>query len=468
MKKLIFLLVFLIPGTYALNAQENDVTGSWLGSISIGSVQFRIVFNITENDEGILAATMDSPDQGAKDIPTGKVSCTEDSLVIMAPGLMGEYRGKLVMKDSITGTWSQAGRTYNLNLKRLEEAFSLNRPQEPEPPYPYMEENVSFKSEAGDFMMGGTLTIPEGEEPFPGVILISGSGSQNRDEEIFGHKPFKVLADHLSSNGIAVLRYDDRGIGQSAGNPLGATSADFAKDAYGAFKYLADRKETDNEKLGIIGHSEGGLIAFMMADSNKEIDFIISMAGPGTKGSTVLEDQSQHISRLNNVSEEVIKQNEEINGNIYRIMEKEENPTAGVNEINLFLREYLEKQGEAEEVVEQVMANIHNTVNPSTYPWLRFFSMSDPNDYFPGIKCPVLAINGGKDCQVMAEKNIDAITKGIMANGNENVTGMVFPELNHMFQHSDTGLVDEYGDIEETMSPEVLETILQWIKKKLK
>lgn len=465
MKKLIIPFVFLILGTGTLKAQEPVITGSWLGKLSVGAVQLRIVFNIEINEEGNYKATMDSPDQGAKDIPMGDVSFINDSLSILAPMLRGDYKGVMVNDTSLEGTWTQSGMSYDLDLTKQAGVFKLNRPQEPEPPYPYIEQDVSFFSLDGDFELGGTLTLPEGQGPFPAVILVSGSGSQNRNEEIFGHKPFKVLADHLTRNGIAVLRYDDRGVGGSGGNPISATSADFAEDARAAIIFLKYSMEIDKQKIGIIGHSEGGLIALILASEYDDIAFIVSLAGPGTKGNVILQDQTEHISMLSGLPEETIKQSAEVNSEIYRLIEEYEDPETGISKINTFTKDFYLLEGEEEEVIDQVIDNIKQTINPASYPWLRFFIMSDPAEYFPEINCPVLALNGEKDCQVMAEKNVNAIVNGLTNAGNKNVTGKVFPELNHLFQHAETGLPNEYGEIEETMSSEVLETISEWINE---
>ncbi|MDT8400958.1 MAG: alpha/beta fold hydrolase [Bacteroidales bacterium] len=464
MRKLItfLLLALFLP---CLNAQEAEITGSWLGKLSVGAVDLRIVFNIILDDEGVYKATMDSPDQSVKDVPMGDVRFSDDSLVILAPLLRGDYKGKMVNDTSIEGTWTQSGISYELNLLRQRQAFILKRPQEPTAPFPYNEEDVKFPSLKEEFHLAGTLTTPEGEGPFPAVVLVSGSGSQNRDEEIFGHKPFKVLADHLTRKGVAVLRYDDRGVGASGGSALSATSADLAGDARAAFMYLNTRDEIDKESIGIIGHSEGGLIAFMLASQYDDIAFIVSMAGPGVKGSVILQDQTEYISRLSGLDEETLEQSTRVNNEIYSLIEEYEDPEKGISKMKLFIRDFYTGEGEEEETINQVLDNLKQTINPTSYPWLRYFIMSDPADYYPLIGCPVLAINGDKDCQVLAEKNVNAIVSGLEKAGHRDVKGIVFPGLNHLFQHATTGLPNEYGEIEETVSPEVLETISAWINE---
>ena len=463
MKRIILTLAAFLIVLPQMNAQESVVTGTWLGKLSVGAVELRIVFNIGVDADGILNATMDSPDQGARGIQVGDVTFEDDSLIILAPNLRGDYRGVMVNDTSLDGTWTQSGMSYKLDLVKQAGEFKLNRPQEPMTPFPYVEENVKFPSLGGDFSLAGTLTLPEGEGPFPATILVSGSGSQNRDEEIFGHKPFKVLADHLTREGIAVLRYDDRGVGESGGNPLGATSGDFAMDARSAIDYLRGREDIDNEMIGVTGHSEGGLIAFKLASEYDDIAFVVSLAGPGLKGRIILEDQTEYISRMNNLPEEILQQSMTINRKIYGIMEDVEDPETGIQKIEASVRDFYRKEGTDEEIIDQVMDNLKNSINLASYPWMRYFTRSDPADYFTGIECPVLALNGDKDCQVMAGKNITAIVQGLRDTGNDNVKGKVMPGLNHLFQTADTGLPNEYGEIEETMSPEVLKIISEWI-----
>ncbi len=457
-----FCLLFLISPA---DAQEERISGSWLGKLSVGAVQLRLVFNIKIGDDGLYSATMDSPDQGVKDVPMGELILKDDTLIIMAPLLGGDYKGVMLSDTSLEGVWTQSGTSYDLNLIKQGKAFELSRPQEPKPPYPYIEENIRFPSVSGDFKLAGTLTLPESVGPFTAVVLVTGSGSQNRDEEIFGHKPFKVLADYLTREGIAVLRYDDRGVGESGGNPAGATSADLADDALSAIEYLEGRKDIDNKRIGVAGHSEGGLIAFKLAAENDDIAFIISLAGPGIKGKYILEEQAEYIGRLSNVPEELLRQSMQLNKDIYSLIEENEDPAAGIKKITSHVREFYLGEGTGEDTIDLVLDNIKQSINTASYPWLRYFISSDPADYFPHISCPVLALNGEKDCQVMAGKNVNAIVDGLKDSGNNYVTGRVFPGLNHLFQPAETGLPNEYGEIEQTMSPDVLKTILDWIRE---
>ena len=329
MKKitLLFLILFAFPGLNQARAQnkidKNSVTGSWLGKLEVSGISLRIVFNLSVIEKDSLVATMDSPDQGAKDIKLGPVNIDNENIKISAPMLLGEYIGTIKNDTLIEGTWTQRGNTLPLNLTKLRKAFTLNRPQEPKPPFPYIMEDVKFTNEKAGINLAGTLTIPQGEGPFPAVILITGSGSQNRNEELLGHKPFWVIADYMSRNGIAVLRYDDRGVGQSQGTPLKSTAADFATDAGAAFRYLRTRKEIDQESVGIAGHSEGGLVASLVASDNHEIAFIISLGGQGVTGEKISLRQNKDIGVASGVDETEIKKANAINKKLYAVLKKE-------------------------------------------------------------------------------------------------------------------------------------------------
>ena len=461
MKSTVFFLLMLIllPGMAV--SQDDKFSGIWMGKLAVGGVELRIVFNIEINDSGVYSATMDSPDQGAAGIPVGPVEVKDDSLIIHAPTLRGEYRGLLESAEKIAGKWTQMGRSMVLDLLKQENKLTLNRPQEPLEPFPYLAKDVRFKNQAGGFELAGTLTLPQEGEGFAAVVLVSGSGQQNRDEEIFGHKPFKVIADYLTTKGIAVLRYDDRGVGGSGGNPAGVTSYDFMKDAEAAVEYLLTVEGIDRNKIGIIGHSEGGLIAPMLASLRDDIAFIILLAGPGTSCKQLLLDQNEYISLKSGVPDATVRQNIEMMDSIYNIMMQEEKQEEGARKIKNYTTEVLKELGNSDDIINTVLENMDTQLGPASYNWFRYFIMADPAEYLPRVKCPVLALNGEKDCQVSYKQNLEGIQKGL--ENNEDVTTKSFPDLNHLFQHSETGLVNEYALIEETFSPEVLEIMANWI-----
>jgi len=453
----LFITCCLLLAGISVNGQftPKEIEGSWAGSLDVANIRLRIVFHLQADDQDQLTATLDSPDQGALGIELGEVILQEDSLTIMAPVIMGKYDGVMTSDTTLEGVWSQAGQHFPLNLIRQMQPEVIQRPQEPHPPYPYREEDVAFVNEIQQFSLGGTLTLPEDSGPFPAMVLVSGSGSQNRDEEIFGHKPFKVIADALTRKGIAVLRYDDRGVGASEGSLAGATSADNATDALAAFQYLSGRIDIDSGKIGILGHSEGGLIALMLASEIKELACIVLLAGPGVPGETILLDQSEHISRLSGLPEPVIRENRNLMEKVYGWMEAQDS--------------YGDWKDTIKANLEPVVAErILNVIQETSYPWLRYFVMSDPAVYFGDIHCPVLALNGEKDSQVLADKNITAIREGLESSGNAKVTAQILPGLNHLFQPSQTGLPAEYGDIEWTFDQETLDLISSWITEVMK
>lgn len=464
-----FLLTVLIISassavTYAQVIQKNNLLpGTWLGALNVGAIELRMVFNIKITDNDSLVATLDSPDQGAKGIPLGSVILKNDTLTIKAPLLLGEYRGIFKSDTVIDGSWSQRGQTYPLPITRLREQYTVNRPQEPKPPFPYSAEEITFPNKKFNIYLSGTLTIPQGDGPFPAVILISGSGAQDRNETLMGHKPFLVISDYLTRNGIAVLRYDDRGVAKSQGSQLNASTADLATDAEAAFLYLKDNPRIDPSCIGLIGHSEGGLIAPIVASENREVGFLVSLAGTGVNGEEILFRQQADIARLMGVGEDDIMESRKINMKLYSEVKKEKDNQKAEKKVVSAYRKILEKNGTSAEDAEKAVNQLLASFNATTYTWFRYFLVTDPAKFWKKVDCPVLALNGEKDLQVAAEINLAAIDKALKGSGNDRVQIVSLPGLNHLFQHCTTGLPAEYGKIEETFSPEVLKIISDWI-----
>ncbi len=467
MKRIVFFLLIsgLITGyCYSQDQTEKkSLAGSWLGRLEVSSIALRVVFNLSLNEQDSIVATLDSPDQGAKGIKIGPVSLDGSEISIKAPLLMAEYTGTIKNDTLIEGKFNQAGQSLPLNLVKQKRAFTLNRPQEPRPPFTYISEEVNFINEKAGIKMAGTLTIPEGVGPFPAVILITGSGPQNRNEELMGHKPFWVIADHLSRNGIAVLRYDDRGVGESQGSPLDVTSADFAEDAGAAFNFLRTRKEIDTELIGLAGHSEGGFIAPIVASNNSAVAYIVSLAGTGVPGEMILHRQNQDINIASGVDAREVRKGIAINKKIFSALKKEPDNAKAEKRIAEVYRKVLIKENKSPEEIDQALKQLNGSMSPVSYNWLRYFISTDPALFWKKVKCPVLALNGEKDLQVAADMNLPAIEKALNSGGNPKVTTVKIPDLNHLFQHCKTGLPSEYGEIEETFSPEVLKIMTDWI-----
>ncbi|KAA6302122.1 MAG: Esterase EstD [Candidatus Ordinivivax streblomastigis] len=410
-------------------------------------------------------ATMDSPDQGVKGIPATATSFENTVLKIAIENIGVEYEGNWGNDNIITGKFKQMAQSFPLNLsKETIEKEKFVRPQEPVKPYLYHEEEVFFENTKADITLAGTLTLPKKEGSFPVVVLISGSGAQNRDEELMGHKPFLVLADYLTKNGIAVLRFDDRGTAASTGNFQTATSFDFSKDVEAGVKYLQTRKEINKKKIGLAGHSEGGIIAPMLASHSKDIAFIILLAGTGIPGKQLLLAQQELIAKASGMNEMDSQKAKAINTKVFETVVKSKNQEQLKAELTEYLTQVLKDnpeinpQGMSEDVF------IQSQVDGIASPWMQYFIQYNPATALEKVKCPVLAINGTKDLQVPAKINLDAIKAALTKGGNQHVTTKEFPGLNHLFQECATGLPAEYATIEQTFAPIVLEEILKWIQ----
>ena len=409
MKKIILsiCLFFSWAGAFA----QKPIEGDWMGKLNLGPQSLTIVLHVNCDAQGKAECTLDSPDQGAKGIAVETDYCSSDSISVSLASLALSFQGKL-KGDEIVGTFTQ-GQSFPLVLKRGEE--KLNRPQNPVAPYPYKTEEVTFKNVADGATLVGTLSYPIGYKKgkTPVVLMVTGSGQENRDEEIFNHKPFLVIADYLARHGVATLRYDDRGFGKSTGGDVEhATTLDFMRDAASGVDFLRTSKQFG--KVGILGHSEGGSIAFMLGAKGK-VDFVISMAGIGVKGDTALTAQANKILELTGQSMRFSTHQYRMNAIIERS------------------------------------------------PWLNFFIDYDPSGDISKTLCPVMAINGSRDVQVIPSLNLMGIKAHLKPNSKNIIKE--YPSLNHLFQHCKMGNVLEYRMIEETISPEVLEDIVRFIKQ---
>lgn len=434
-------------------AKPSDIDGAWMGSLDTGAMKLRVVFHIGNTEDG-LTATMDSPDQGMKGLPTTSVTRNGTSLKIEAKQLPGVFEGTISGdQSSIDGKWTQNGAIFPLLLKRVKDQAELEirRPQVPTKPYPYREEEVSYDNKVQNITLAATFTIPQGTGPFPAVLLITGSGPQDRDESLLGHKPFLILSDYLTRHGIAVLRADDRGTGKSTGDFSKGTTADFATDVEAGVAYLKTRHEVNLHKIGLIGHSEGGVIAPMVAARNKDVSFIVMMAGTGVPGDQVLVAQGEAIQIASGKKPEDAAKDAAKEKQMLALVETEKDPI-------VLERELKEKM--AGDVPE---AQIGMQIKQITSPWFRYFLTYDPATALRDVTCPVLAINGSLDKQVLPDQNLPAIRKALQESGNKHVEVDELPGLNHLFQTAKTGAPSEYAQIEETMSPMALEKISSWI-----
>lgn len=434
-------------------ADPSDIDGAWMGSLDLGAIRLRVVFHIVNTDDG-LVTTMDSPDQNQNGVPTTATKRNGTSLKIEMKAIGGTFEGKIAPDlQSIDGTFTQLDSPHDLLLKRVKDKadLELKRPQNPVKPYPYREEEVTYDNQLQHVTLAATLTVPPGKGPFPGVVLITGSGPQDRDESLLGHKPFLVLSDYLTRHGIVVLRADDRGTGKSTGEFSTATTADFATDTEAGLAYLKTRPEVDLHKIGLIGHSEGAVIAPMIAARDKDIAFIVMMAGTGVPGDQILVAQTQAIEIASGKTAAAADLDAAKERAILTLVESEKDSAILQKEL---------KQKLTGEIAD---AQIGMQIKQITSPWFRYFLTYDPGNALRKVTCPVLALNGSLDTQVPPKLNLPAIRKALEEAGNQHFEVDELPGLNHLFQTAKTGAPAEYAEIEETISPVVLAKISSWI-----
>lgn len=481
MKPLLACLAILIPLGSAATAgaaapQEppqpgsGDFVGTWMGTLDVGAAQLRLRFVVTETDD-VLGTTLFSIDQGNTEIPVAETTVSGDTISMSMPMIAASYRGTLAGEGedrTITGTFTQSGQSFPLVLAPgPDDVAPPRRPQNPEEPYPYLAEDVAYANPEGGHTLAGTFTRPASGGPFPAVILISGSGPQDRDEALMGHRPFLVLADHLTRRGIAVLRYDDRGVEKSTGNFASATTEDFATDALAGVAYLKSRDDIDPAAIGLAGHSEGGLIAPIAAVRSPDVSYIVLMAGTGVNGEKILYAQAALIARAAGAPEEAIAANREQQRAIFEVLKTEPDLEPAGEAIATILRTGMQNAGaegggtDAAALEQAIAAQVQQVNNP----WFRFFLTYEPAEVIAKVTVPVLAINGEKDLQVPYEENLRAIEAALRRGGNTRYEIHALPGLNHLFQHAQTGAPSEYQSIEETWSVDAMELIADWILK---
>jgi pimeloyl-ACP methyl ester carboxylesterase len=469
MTKILSVLFFLSISLSGFSQNQEligKIKGSWSGPLKVGASELTLVINITPDQKDNFVVTIDSPDQGVTGLETSKVTITMDSLIVRSKVLKARYEGVFTDNFSILkGKWKQSGMAFPLDLHHSFEKYSVKRPQEPKPPYPYSEEEVTVKNAEANVDLAGTLTLPEKGGPFTAVILITGSGAQNRNEELMGHKPFLVIADYLTRKGIAVLRMDDRGFGKSTGKFSTATTLDFASDISAAVDYLKSRKEIDSTRIGLAGHSEGGLIAPIVASERKDVAFVILLAGPGLTGERILILQSAIINRNAGMTEKEVTSDSQLRTKIYQVIKKNSSNDKAAEKVKAYIHSAKKKNPDGKGLVQLDDNQTDLFLQQCTTPWFRKFLVLDPVNYISKVKCPLLALNGSLDVQVPSKENLAAIEKALIFGGNSTYTVEEIPGVNHLFQDAKTGNIDEYGKIEETMSPVVLEKIAGWIKK---
>lgn len=469
--KYILLTIALLVNTLSINAQSR-LAGIWEGSIKMGSTM-RLVFHIKEAN-GVLSGIMDSPDQGVKGIPCQSITLKGDSVTFDLGNLGISYNGLMDGDNDIKGIWHQKGAVIPIDFKKTDKPAELVRPQTPKEPFSYLSEDVTYQNADKSISYGATITIPKGKGSFPAVLLITGSGPQNRDEELMGHKPFAVIADYLTNKGYVVLRIDDRGVGKTTGDRKASTSADFADDVMAGIDYLKTRDEVNTKKIGLMGHSEGGLIAPMVASQRKDVSFIVLMAGPGVKIPQLMAEQNAAILKTNGLNDTIIREYIKLyNGMTDAIITSATGVDAKNKMINNLTNwkatassealDFTGLKGDKRDVeyIDGFMEIYHDK-------WFNYFLKSDPQLYLQKLSCKVLALNGDKDIQVISKSNLEGIRQSLAKSKSKVYDVKELPGLNHLFQTCKTCAATEYGGLTETISPAALQTVGDWLDKNVK
>ena len=447
------------------------LTGRWFGWLTQnGAGVLRIGINVLPAPCGQLLITMDSPDQGTNDLPMTDHSVRGDSLFLEMSYLKGDFQGGLV-GDSLIGRWTQSGASLVLRLGRRDSSLIVTRrPQEPVAPFPYAEERVTYQNPADGTRLAGTLTIPPGPGPFPAVLLLTGSGAQDRNEAIMGHKPFLVIADYLTRRNIAVLRVDDRGVGGSSGDTFKSTISDNAGDALAGVEFLRHHAKVDSTRVGLLGHSEGGWVAPLAASRSRAVAFVVLLAGPAVTGEEIRYSQDSVLALAAGSTIVMVSANHKISSAIHRVLKAEPNDSIALTAMLRAADSMHRRLTPAEKAAMDssgLMADtaaMRQRLQILTTPWYRYLLTYDPVPALRALRVPALALYGEKDLQVPPLQSVPVLERAVA--GKRNVTIRVFPGLNHLFQHAATGLIDEYARIDETVAPEVLQAIGDWILRR--
>ena len=460
MKKRIILGLTVLCPFLAAAAQESSLVGYWKGVIQAGGRAFTFVFTFSTDTQKGIQGSLDLPEQDEQNIPVDKITITGNKIYLDMRKIQRRYEGEISPDNKkIVGFYVRSnGTRLPLTLERTDSAFSMKRPQMPQPPYPYKEETVVILNADDQTKLAGALTIPDGTGPFPAVVLISGSGAQDRDETISGHKPFLVLADFLARRGAAALRCDDRGAGESGGEHLAATTAVRAADVGWMIEYLLTRKGIDRKRIFLLGHSEGSVIASLVASRNPLVAGIILLGAPGLSIEENLYLQNTLLRKAEGASDAAIAQANILQRKIFSVVEEvtdDEEARAklrGIYSSNMY-----------ERLTDSQKKSIDERIATLLTPYFRDIIKCDPSVALSKVSCPVLAIIGEKDLQCPPKENIPALEKALRAGENRNFRVIEMAGLNHLLQTSTSGAMSEYASIEETISPQALAAISDWL-----
>ncbi len=450
---------------------QSQFAGDWSGKLNVG-VAMRLVLHI--KDSTGIHVTMDSPDQGAFGLKASHAMVNGDSIKIFFNRIGGKYIAVLQSEagqSKLNGTWYQGAMQLPLSMEPGVKPGNA-RPQTPKPPFDYKVEDVSYSNADKSVTLGATITVPKGSGKFPVLVLISGSGQQDRDETLLGHKPFWVLADHLTKNGFAVLRVDDRGTGKSTGDVANATSEDFANDVITSINYLKTRSDIDTKQIGLLGHSEGGIIAPLVASKTKDVAFMAFLAGPSVKGSDVINEQRVEILKANGVAEAIVREVDVIFREITQVVINSKTKEEALAQSEVAVTNWLAKAGSGAKAVlgiasdDAIKGFVAQTLSQMYSPWFRYFLQFDPAPVLAKTKIPVLAVFGEKDIQVLPKQNLEPMKRALAKSRKPSGFSVVeIKGVNHLFQKCNSCTITEYGELTETISEETLQILTDWLKR---
>lgn len=464
-KLLLFQIFLLISLPLMVAGQNESIIGSWEGTLPTHSKTIKIIATFSADSVGKIKGVVDSPEQGLSNLALDNVSFADNLLKFEFKAGGTIYEGKLTA-DEINGKWSQGGQSATVNFKRVAKTptpktSAPNKPQTPQPPFPYKSEEIVFENKKANVKLAGTLTIPNSSRPVPAVILLTVAGPNDRDMSNGGHKHFAVLADFLTRQGIAVLRYDDRGVGKSTGDLFQSTISDFADDALAGIEFLKSRSEIDKQKIGLVGNSEGGAVAPLAATRSTDVAFVVMLAGPGITGAEIIKTQTQTLAKSQGLSAKETAKILALGNKVFQILATEKDDEKA--------KVLLRKLAKENPITPVLGANLLGTndleaqIKLYVSPWYRYQISYDPKTVLAKVKCPILVMNGELDMIINAKQNLQSIQEVLSQNGNPDYTIIHLPRLNHIFQTAKTGSPTEYRTLEETFSPLALKTIANWI-----
>ena len=438
-----------------------EILGQWGGTVEIPGNPLSFILHVKDED-GQVKASADSPDQGATGLLVDQISLEDGTVRFTMQALGVEFTGQLSEDhNTIAGDFVQQGMQFKLTLTRGASPKQVyERPQNPQPPFDYLVKEVVVNNQQAGITLAGTLTLPKNSPVKAAAVMITGSGPQDRDETVFEHKPFWVIADHLTQQGYAILRMDDRGVGESTGDFKTATSEDFVTDISAGVDFLKQQADIPADKVGVIGHSEGGMIGPMLAAERDDLAFVIMLAGPGIPITELLAEQKYLIALASGGDQDALQAQRVKDLAFHDVLAQYAGTAQYTEQASLHLRQTMADQVDSE---VQLEALVSSTLKPYSTPWFEYFIAYDPAPFISRIKAPVLAINGSKDLQVAAASNLAGIEQILSAAGHSDYSIVNLPGLNHLLQDSDTGSPMEYVSITTTVEPVALHAMSDWL-----